>query len=95
MADLDVRLSPRFLACLRKLTDAQVRRVDKALHETARSLGNPHAHSGLSIRRLHEDIFECRAGTELRLLFQLSAGSVDFFFAGDHAAVKRLIRELR
>lgn len=90
-----VRLSARFRASLKDLSDEQFQLAEKALREIPGAFGTPHVHSGISIRRLHEDIFECRAGADLRLLFRASKGSLDFFFVGNHDAVKRLIRSMK
>jgi hypothetical protein len=93
--ELDVRLSPRFLSCLKGLTRAERRRVEQALQNVREGLGKPHRHSGISIRPIRERIFECRAGLDLRLLFRVSPEALDFFFVGDHDAVRRLIRSLK
>ena len=95
MSGPDVRLSSRFRASLQALSDGQVRLREKALADVQKAFGDPHSHSGISIRRLHEDIFECRAGVDLRLLFRASKGMLEFFFAGDHDAVRRLIRSFK
>lgn len=95
MRALDVRLSPRFQACLAGLTAARRRRVERALDEIAGSFGRPHRHSGISIRPIRDRIYECRAGLDLRLLFRASPEALDFFFVGDHDAVQRLIRSMK
>ena len=56
--------------------------------------GQPHLHAGISIRRLRGNIFECRAGLKVRLLFRASAQALEVFFVGNHDEVRRLIREL-
>jgi len=89
-----VLLSARFRACLRKLGRADLTRIDEALRSIPDCFGRPHAHSGVSIRRLHRNIFECRAGLKIRLLFRLDGDKLVFFYAGDHEGVRRLIREL-
>src|SRR5437764_12355195 len=40
------------------------------LLELGNAFGNPHAHSGLGMRKLRADLFECRAGLVLRILFR-------------------------
>jgi hypothetical protein len=89
-----VLLSPRFHGSLKRLSDADFARVEAALQVVADCFGHPHAHSGISIRRLRNNIFECRAGLKLRLLFQHHGNTLEFFFAGNHDDVRRLIQEL-
>ena len=77
------------------MSEAKRGRVERALNEIREAFGNPHVHSGLSIRPIRDRIFECRAGLDLRLLFRVSSEALDFFFVGDHDAVRRLIRSMK
>ncbi len=94
MAKPAVLLSPRFLAALKELSDADVIRVEEALRVLPGCFGQPHVHAGISIRRLRKNIFECRAGLKIRILFRASAQALDIFFVGDHDDVRHLIRHL-
>jgi hypothetical protein len=87
-----VLLSPRFLAALRNLSDTDVTRVEEALKVLPACFGQPHLHAGISIRRLKKNIFECRAGLKIRILFRPNAQALELFFVGDHDEVRRLIR---
>jgi mRNA-degrading endonuclease RelE of RelBE toxin-antitoxin system len=89
-----VLLSPRFLAALQKLSDAEAGRVEEALRILPDCFGQPHLHAGISIRRLRKNIFEYRAGLKLRLLFRVNAHSLEVFIAGSHDEVRRLIRQI-
>jgi hypothetical protein len=89
-----VLLSLRFLAALKKLNDADVGRVEEALRVLPDCFGRPHLHSGISIRRLRRNIFECRAGLKVRLLFRADAQTLEVFFVGGHDGVRRIIRDL-
>jgi mRNA-degrading endonuclease RelE of RelBE toxin-antitoxin system len=89
-----VLLSPRFLAALKNLGDAEVSRVEAALKVLPDCFGQPHRHAGLSIRRLRKNVFECRAGLKVRLLFRAEARVLEIFFVGDHDDVRRVIRHL-
>jgi hypothetical protein len=80
---------------LRQLQDLPKReRVEclLALCELAGSFGQPHAHSGIGIRKLGNKLFECRASLALRFIFQ--DRPADFFvsFLGNHDEVKALLR---
>jgi hypothetical protein len=89
-----VLLNPRFFAALRNLSDADMARVETALQVIPDCFGRLHAHSGISIRRLRKNVFECRAGLKVRLLFREKAGALEFFFAGNHDEVRRLVQTL-
>jgi mRNA-degrading endonuclease RelE of RelBE toxin-antitoxin system len=94
MAKPAVLLSPRFLAALKKLSDADLNRAEEALRLLPDCFGQPHLHAGISIRRLRKNVFECRASLKVRILFRANAQTLDMFFVGNHDAVRRLIRHL-
>ena len=89
-----VLLSPRFENSIKKLNHAEISLVEETLVVIPDLFGRPHTHTGLSIRRLRKNIFECRAGLKIRLLFRFKRGVLEFFFAGNHDEVKRIIRDL-
>ena len=89
-----VLLSPRFLAALKKLNNADVTRVQGALRVLPDCFGQPHRHAGMSIRRLRQNIFECRAALKVRILLRANAQALDVSFVGNHGEVRRLIRHL-
>jgi hypothetical protein len=89
-----VLLSPRFFTGLRRLSQADVARAEEALRVLPECIGRPHVHAGISIRRLRKNVFECRAGLKVRLLFRVSGQAVEVFFVGNHDEVRRLIRGL-
>jgi len=88
-----ILLSTRFRAELKDLNDADFARVEAALNLIPDCFGHPHTHSGISIRRLRKNIFECRAGLSLRLLFRQSGSALEFFFVGTHDEVRRVIQD--
>ena len=57
--------------------------------------GQPHIHSGVSIRKLAPDIFECRTDLKTRLVFIAEKGVLTFDFAGDHDEVQNYLRGKR
>jgi len=89
-----ILLGPRFRAALKKLSDADFTRVEAALQTIPGCFGRPHAYTGISIRRLRKNVFECRAGLKLRLLFRQNADILEFFFIGNHEEIHRIIRDL-
>ena len=89
-----VLLSPRFFAALKRLNRADAVRAEEALLALPDCFGQPHLHAGISIRRLRKNVFECRAGLKVRLLFRANEQAVEVFFVGNHDEVRRLIRGL-
>ena len=60
--------------------------------ELAESFGQPHAHSGLGIRKLGNKLFECRASLALRFVFQDRPTDLFVAFLGSHDEIKALLR---
>jgi hypothetical protein len=90
---ISVELSKRFRRIVR---DARREaEVSAALTHVVAGFGNPHAHTGLSIRKLGKHLYECRTSLDWRLLFEAQKGRLVFDFAGDHAEVQNYIRGKR
>lgn len=66
----------------------------RAIDAVLEGFGKPHFHSGLGIRRLRKDYFECRSGIGIRLVFRAGKGCLTFLAAGDDDAIRRLLRSL-
>ncbi len=59
------------------------------------ALGDPHAHAGLGLRKLHASgIYEARVGLGLRLVFTLDAGTLTLVRVGRHDDIRRYLRSL-
>jgi hypothetical protein len=43
---------------------------------------------------LRKNVFECRDGLKVGLLFRPNAGALEFFFADSHDEVRRIIQDL-
>ena len=71
--------------------------IGEAMNSVLAAWGRPHMHSGVSIRRLTNNIFECRVGLDERLAFVFIATPPElvFFFIGNHDEVQQLIRSQR
>ena len=65
-----------------------------ALLELGAVFGNPHIHSGLGIRKLTANIFECRASLAHRFVFQNTKDALVVVFLGDHDEVRRWLRNV-
>ena len=94
MAKPAILLSPRFFAALDRLGGGDAARVEEMLRALPDCFGKPHLHAGISIRRLRNDVFECRAGLKVRLLFRARRQALEVFFVGNHDEVRKLIRDL-
>lgn len=66
--------------------------VARALAQIQAGFGHPHRHTGLGIRKLAPNLFECRAELNLRLVFLARKGVLTFDFAGDHEEVRNYLR---
>jgi mRNA-degrading endonuclease RelE of RelBE toxin-antitoxin system len=92
---LKVALAERFLRAVRDLDDSQRAAVFDSILALPRALGDPHAHAGLGIRRLHASgIWEARVGLGLRLVFTLEKRLLTLVLVGTHEAIRRFLRDL-
>jgi hypothetical protein len=90
---ISVELSRRFKKIVRGAgREAEVSATLKLVLE---GFGNPHAHSGLAIRKLGKQLYECRTGLAWRLIFAADKGVLIFDFAGDHDEVQNYLRNKR
>jgi hypothetical protein len=87
---ISVELSRRFTKCVR--TAGREAEVSATLQLIIQGFGQPHTHSGLGIRKLGKQLYECRTGLAWRLIFEAQKGRLVFDFAGDHDAVQNYLR---
>jgi mRNA-degrading endonuclease YafQ of YafQ-DinJ toxin-antitoxin module len=87
---ISVELSKRFRKLVREA--GRETEVSSTLKLVIEGFGNPHAHSGLSIRKLGANLYECRTDLAWRLIFEAKKGVLSFDFAGDHDAVRKYLR---
>ena len=88
---ISVEATDRFRDCLRK-RGLDRDEVFAAMNAAAVSWGRPHLHGGASIRRLQPDVFECRCGKQIRLVFLREGDALRFDFAGNHDEVQAYLR---
>ena len=65
-----------------------------ALCDLTQMFGRPHQHSGLGIRKLTKNVFECRGNLQLRFLFFDRRADLYVWFLGDHDEVRSVLREI-
>jgi mRNA-degrading endonuclease YafQ of YafQ-DinJ toxin-antitoxin module len=90
---ISVELSKRFRKIVREARRES--EVSATLKRVIKGFGDPHAHTGLSIRKLGKDIYECRTGLQWRLVFFAEKGVLSFDFTGDHDEVQSYLRGKR
>lgn len=87
-----VVLTKRFLSLAEKLAPAEIDAVNGALRALPESWGQPHAHHGLSIRRLAPGLYELRVGLSLRIVFDALPPLLRCDFIGNHDDIRTYLR---
>ena len=90
---ISVELTRRFKKLVRE--SGREDEVSDTLQRILKGFGDPHAHAGLSIRKLGKDLYECRTGLALRLIFLAQKGVLTFDFAGTHDEIRAYLRDHR
>jgi hypothetical protein len=90
---ISIELSKWFKKIVRNA--GREREVLDAIQLIYDGFGNPHLHSGLSIRKLGKRLYECRTNLSWRLIFLAEKGILTFDFAGDHDEVQNYLRGKR
>ncbi|MDB6023020.1 MAG: hypothetical protein JWQ04_2877 [Pedosphaera sp.] len=90
---ISVELSRRFKRIVRQA--GREAEVSAALKLIMAGFGQPHAHTGLGIRKLGIHLYECRTGLAWRLVFEARKGVLTFDFAGNHDEVQNYLRGRR
>ena len=65
-----------------------------ALCDLIQTFGRPHLHSGLGVRKLTKNVFECRGNLKLRFLFFNRPADLYVWLLGDHDEVRAALREI-
>jgi len=85
-------IDPAVIRRLRELPKTEKVECLLALSELTESFGQPHIHSGLSIRKLGNKLFECRGSLALRFVFQDRSTELFVSFLGNHNEIKALLK---
>ena len=84
----EIKTTARFRKCIAGMeADALA-----AMVKVQAGFGQPHVHTGVSIRKLAPDTFECRTDLKTRLVFIASKGVLLFDYAGNHDGVQSYLR---
>jgi mRNA-degrading endonuclease YafQ of YafQ-DinJ toxin-antitoxin module len=87
---ISVELTKRFKKIVRDARRQE--EVSATIQLVIEGFGKPHIHSGLSIRKLDKNLYECRTGLDWRLVFEAQKNLLTFDFAGNHNEVKNYLR---
>ena len=87
-----IDLHPRFRKRVGKFSVADRKQVAESLSALRDGFGLPHLHSGLGIRRLRKDLFECRAGLHWRIVFFAEKGLLTAYDVMTHDELKAWLR---
>jgi hypothetical protein len=74
------------------LSAGEREQIAAALRMLADGFGNPHHHSGLGIRRIRKDLFECRAGLQWRIVFFAEKGLLTAYDVMTHDEIQAWLR---
>jgi hypothetical protein len=85
-------IDPVVLKRLRDLPKNEKAECLLTLCDLAEGFGRPHVHSGLGIRTLGHNLFECRGNRSLRFIFQDRSEDLFVSFLGNHDEVSALLR---
>jgi len=75
-----------------ELPQSDQKRVIRSISGLLEAIQTGKRPQGLGIRRLRKDIWECRAGLKIRILFELKDDRLSFIFSGSHDQIQRFIK---
>ena len=85
-------IDPAVIRRLRELPKDERVECLLAICDLVDCFGQPHVHSGLSIRKLGSKLFECRGNRDLRFIFQDRGAELFVSFLGNHDEIRALLR---
>jgi mRNA-degrading endonuclease YafQ of YafQ-DinJ toxin-antitoxin module len=91
---LQIDLSKPFRDGVRGFDKRRRRDIARVIDSVRDGFGTPHLHSGLGVRRLRRNYFECRAGLQIRLIFRAERGLLYFVTLGNHDEIQRFLKTL-
>ncbi len=76
----------------RRLDRVSRTNLERELTEVARHSGEPQRHSGIGLRKLTQDAWECRLDIRWRILFVQEADGLMAYDIMDHSEVRAWLR---
>lgn len=91
---MQVSYAPAFLRHLRNLDKPVRETVKEAVGNVIDSYEGRRRTPGLGIKRLRGNLWEARAGLQVRVVYALSGDHLRFILAGNHDDVRGFLRRL-
>ena len=88
-----IDIHPHLRKRVAKFSAADREQIAASLQTLADGFGNPHLHSGLGIRRLRKDLFECRAGLHWRVVFFAEKSVLTAYDVMTYDQIKKWLRD--
>ena len=85
-------LLKRFSSAAARLSAEQQKKLAEILRKVMGSIGDPHRHAGLGLRKLSRDHYECRFDLRLRLVFELRSDGLYAYDLMTHDQVRALLK---
>ena len=89
-----IDFTSRFVSQARALSKDQRGELELVLQRLSTAFGQPHAHSGLGIRRLRGNYLECRLGRDQRAVFKYDGSTLMMVLLGNRNDVRKFIKNL-
>jgi len=90
-----IALTERFQRAIRGLSPDQRARVFEIILVLPTAMGQPHAHAGIGLRKIHTSgIWEARVGLGLRVVFGFREETLVLDLVGNHEDIRRYLKSL-
>ena len=88
------RSLPAFERSLRKLDSPRKARVKSAIEQLVAFFETGHLPAGLGLKRLHQDLWEVRAGLSDRVILRRAGDLIEFIIVGTHDEIRRFLKRV-
>jgi uncharacterized protein (DUF2461 family) len=89
-----VELGTSWRRWAKRRTDSELEEINNRLLQLVETFGRPHAHAGLGVRRLRDNVFEFRISRDIRVIFVYSKPNrLHLRMTGNHHEVRAWLRE--
>ena len=89
-----VELGPSWKRWAKHRTNPELEEINQRLIQLVAAFGNPHAHAGLGLRRLRENVFEFRISRGIRVVFLFfKPNRLQLMMTGNHDEVRAWLKE--
>lgn len=89
-----VELGPSWKRSAKHRSDIELEEINQRLEQLVGTFGKPHAHAGLGLRRLRENVFEFRISRGIRVVFLFfKPNRLQLMMTGNHDEVRAWLKE--